>query len=275
MAALPAGYKAGDAIAPEFDAADYKKMAKTGPEMFAEGDIPLQQTIVGTVNGKRFRIQGNGSGNANEGHLKGKWINRSGKCPMAWAVLAPTIGYGFKCFAKHDEGVFNYFHACMPAGYTQERHTIFGDHGTMTSNHEVVFREIPIKNKETGKSDLVMAIVNKVSLTADIKEDSPILTGEVDLYIQSIERTIPFENGVKCCVQYFYPIRGKNDFIVTSQTTINRPLGPGRNIQLPEFHFKQTEAKQWKEDGEERDHIVHDEISRTVFLPNHPLNPVK
>ena len=71
-------------------------------------DVPFKMTVQGSVGVKgstnskefkKFKIMGQGAGNASIGKLKGKWIctlPRGGNCPMAWSVLAPTFAYGFK-----------------------------------------------------------------------------------------------------------------------------------------------------------------------------------
>merc|ERR1712023_385753 len=190
------------------------------------------------------------------------------RCPMAWAVFGPTFGYGYKVFCKHNDGVVNFFQECMPTGYMQERTTVFGEEGTMTTHHEITCEKIRFENPETKKTELRWAVFSKIKLFATIKENSPILTGDVDMYIQSIERTIPFENGIKNFCQFFYPIKDSGKYIMTTQTTINRPLGEGHHVPLPPPHFKQTEAKQWKAENEEMDHIVQDERTETIKMPD-------
>ena len=47
---------------------------------------------------------------------------------------------------------------------------------------------------------------------------------------------------------------------MATQTTVNKPLGKDRNIPAVAPHFIRAEVKQAKDTGDNRDHIVQDEI---------------
>ena len=67
-----------------------------GVSEFFSKDIPFSMRVEGEMNGMAFIVEGNGFGNSTAGHLKGKWVCKSGKLPMAWAALATTFGYSVK-----------------------------------------------------------------------------------------------------------------------------------------------------------------------------------
>jgi len=280
-----------------------------GAELFKDKEVPFEMKIHGFVNGQEFTIYGKGAGDARIGKLKGKWIsiNNSTKmnakqckgqkpsasppCPMAWGVLAPTFAYGMKVYAKYPEEMGHYFQECMPKGYSQRRLTRFGrlcgdddpvEEGIMKTYHEVTIREGQVRGQ------LMWIVHSRVHLEATFKEGSPLLKNDAtELYLQSLERTVPFEDGVKNYVQYFYPIKDskEGDMIIATQMTHNRPHcsacshkfiaerfthSSAHNCghrsddtpKIPPPHFKRTECKQWKEEGEKRDHRLQDEINQ-------------
>lgn len=286
-----------------------------GAELFKEKEVPFEMKIHGYVNGKEFTIYGKGAGDARIGKLKGKWVSihnsakpdvkvskkvtASPPCPMAWGVLAPTFAYGMKVYAKYPEKTPDgedfgqYFQDCMPLGYTQRRLTRFGrlcgnddpeEEGIMKTYHEVTVREGQVMGQ------LQWIVHSRVHLDATFKEGSPLLQNDsTELYLQSLERTVPFEDGVKNYVQYFYPIKDSpiGDMIIATQMTHNRPhcghcshkflseryehnqshnCGHRVAPKIPPPHFKRTEAKQWLEEGEKRDHRLQDEINQHFYF---------
>ena len=72
-----------------------KPSAMAGTELFKQR-VPFTYKIDGSINGKKFSIEGKGSGDSAHGTLKGRWTCTSGKCPMSWQALAPILGYGFE-----------------------------------------------------------------------------------------------------------------------------------------------------------------------------------
>jgi len=209
------------------------------------------------------------------------------RLPMSWAVLAPTFAYGYKVYAHYPKTEIQFFQECMPGGgYKQNRVTRFGrmkgddtvaQEGEMHTSHDVVLREGVVKG------ELTWIIHNTVMLEADIWEGSTLLDNHgQDIFLQSLERTVPCDDGVKNYVQYFYPIKGsEGDKIIATQMTHNFPLNPPmatskRVVPLPKAHFKRTECKQWREEGEKRDHVMQDEINQYfMFENNEPWNSIE
>lgn len=255
-----------------------------GPEVFKEKEIPFRMKVAGLVNGKRFVIMGTGAGDARIGKLKGKWIlTKPDVCPMSWAVLAPTFAYGYKVYAKYPDDVVQFFQQCFPKGYTQRRLTRFGrsmgnddvqEEGWMETNHEVILREGPVAG------EIGWVVHNTVQLKAEFREGSPLLdNNSMEIFLQSLERTIPCGDGVKNYVQYFYPIKdAPGDIIIATQMTHNRPHCTScsfkrkedpmhtcehrDDVKLPPPHFKRTECKQWRDPEDKRDHVLQDEINQ-------------
>jgi len=285
-----------------------------GVEIFKKGAVPFQMKLHGFVNGKEFTIMGMGEGDARVGKLQGKWINiqnsmrpETGKSkkpkvpeplPMDWGILASTFN-SMQCFAKYPEKgpdgnpLGSYFQSCMPLGYTNRRVTRFGrlngnddapeEEGIMKMYSEVTVREGCLFGK-------FQWVVNaRVHIEATFKEGSPLLQQSTGDFLQSLERTVPFEDGLKNYVQYFYPIKNSptKDMIVATQMTHNRPFTVStaepsiaerfnysavKNPKdrepptIPSAHFKRTECKQWIDDGETREHRVQDEITQFLYF---------
>ena len=110
-------------------------------------------------------------------------------------------------FGHYPEHVVQYFHECMPEGYTQRRITRFtlmsgndviGEEGTMTTMHTIKLEEGLVNGKPGWYCD------NKVTLEANFKEGSVLLKNDALTMLQpsSVEKAIPFENGLKNYVQF-------------------------------------------------------------------------
>jgi len=256
-----------------------------GGEIFKREPVAFEMKINGSVNGKHFTIQGKGTGDARIGKLKGKWLCTSGDLPMAWGVLAPTFAYGMKLYAQYPDKCLQWFQSTMPQGYNQRRVTRFGsvngqggdhtdDEGQMKTYHIIRFGE-GIVDKQ-----LVWMVHNRVTLEATFRRGSPLLRSDsCGIYLQSIERFLPWGDGCKQYVQYFYPIKDSEDTIIATQMTHNRPhcthctnfLLTNHNdhvcthrepLPLPRMHFKRAESRQWRDPEETYDHICQDEINQ-------------
>lgn len=248
-----------------------------GSDIFKKSAVPFYMSLHGNVNGKEFRILGEGEGDARIGNIKGKWVlshPEDGKCPMSWAVLAPTFAYGFKVYAHYPEDFVQYWQERMPEGYSQRRITTFArlsgkddlqEEGTMNTVHEIQMRERMVEGQITWIVD------SRITLEATINEDSPLLlSGGLDIYLSNIERTLAFgEDALKNYCQFFYPIKSASmsDYMIATQMTHHRPRSISRgSVQVPPPHHKRTDCKQWKDENEERDHVMQDEISALLPL---------
>merc|ERR1712080_437728 len=227
------------------------KMA-TGTACFHK-QIPFHTMIQGAINGTAFTVEGKGLGDGNTGKMKGKWVCTSGKLPMSWSTLSSTLGYGFKCFEHFPNGLAHFFQECMPEGYTQERVIRFQDDGTLKTYHEIHFQK--------------GVIMNKITLQGEgFKADSPILGDTLKCMLPTVERTFPFEEGVKSLMHCVFPSKSGGGYVLATQTTVNRPLGEGRNVTAPEPHFTRADIKQYKDTDDDSDHIIQDEIAETYHL---------
>jgi len=226
-------------------------MGQQGTAYFIK-ELPFQMTIDGSINGQTFTVEGKGTGNSQEGTMNGKWVCTSGQLPLSWAAIAATLGYGFKCFASFPKEISHFFQECMPQGYSQERVTCFEEDGTLMTYHEISLVKGVIMNKVTVKG-------------VDFKSYSPVLKNGLQNCLPTIERTFPFENGVKSIQHRVFPLKDGEEYLLATQTTVNRPLGKKRNISLPPPHFTRSEIKQSK-DTDNSDHVVQDELIEGFHL---------
>jgi hypothetical protein len=225
----------------------------TGTQCFRQ-ELPFHTMIQGSINGQAFVVEGKGLGDSSKGAMKGKWVCNTGKIPLSWAALASTLGNGLKCFAHFPNGLQHFFQECMPEGYTQERVTRFQDDGTIKTYHEIHFQK--------------GVIMNKITLQGEgFKADSAILNNGIKCMLPTAERTFPYEEGVKSLVHQVYPLKNAPDqYVIATQTTVNRPLGEGRKVDVPEPHFARVEMKQFKDIDDDSDHIIQDEIQEAYHL---------
>jgi len=213
-------------------------------------ELPFEQVIQGSVNGQEFTVKGKGRGNAQAGNMKGKWECTSGKLPMSWPALATTLGYGFKCFANFPNGLTHFFQECMPEGYTQERVTNFQDDGTLKTYHEIYLEKGIVMNKVTLKGE-------------SFKPGSPVLNNGIECMLPTVERTVAHKDGVKSFQHGVYPLKeAGGEYIVATQTTINRPISKGKNVTVPLPHFTRTEIKQSRHSGDDSDHVIQEEVTQ-------------
>jgi len=224
----------------------------TGTACFRK-EVPFHTMIQGSIGGQAFTVEGKGIGNSDTGRSKGKWVCTSGQLPMSWAAIAGTLGYGFKCFANFPNGLTHFFQECMPEGYTQERVTRFQDDGTLKTYHEIHIQK--------------GVVMNKITLQGEgFKDDSPVLKNGIKGMLPAAERTFPYEEGVKSLVHLVYPLKDGKGYAIATQTTVNRPLGEGRNITVPSPYFTRTEVKQFRDTDDDSDHIIQDEVAEGYHL---------
>jgi len=224
----------------------------TGTACFHK-QVPFHTMIQGAINGQAFTVEGKGLGDSSTGMTKGKWVCTSGKLPMSWSALSSTLGYGFKCFENFPNGLTHFFQEAMPEGYTQERVTRFQDDGTLKTYHEIHVQKGVVMNKITVQGE-------------GFKADSAILGDSLKCMLPSVERTFPFEEGVKSLVHCVFPLKSGPGYVLATQTTVNRPLGEGRNVAAPEPYMSRADIKQFKDIDDDSDHIIQDEVVEAYHL---------
>jgi len=218
----------------------------TGTACFRK-EIPFHTMIQGSINGQAFTVEGKGLGNSATGKLKGKWVCTSGKLPMSWAAVASTLGIGFKCFTNFPNGLTHFFQESMPEGYTQERVTRFQDDGTLKTYHEIHIQK--------------GVVMNKITLQGEgFKADSPVLSSGIKGMLPFAERSFPYEDGVKSLTHQIFPLKDGKGYAIATMTTVNRALGEGRNVAVPDPHFVRCEIKQFRDTDDDSDHIIQEEI---------------
>lgn len=109
--------------------------------------------------------------------------------------------------------------------------------------------------------------MNKITVQGEgFKPDSPVLNNGIKIMMPSMERTFPFEDGIKSLVHHVFPAKTGNGYAIATQTTVNRPLGENRNTAIPSPHFLQSEIKQFRDADEDGDHIIQEELIKSFHL---------
>uniref|UniRef100_UPI002AA96439 StayGold(N137A, Q140S) n=1 Tax=Cytaeis uchidae TaxID=1254443 RepID=UPI002AA96439 len=207
---------------------------------------PFKFQLKGTINGKSFTVEGEGEGNSHEGSHKGKYVCTSGKLPMSWAALGTSFGYGMKYYTKYPSGLKNWFHEVMPEGFTYDRHIQYKGDGSIHAKHQHFMKNGTYHNivEFTGQ---------------DFKENSPVLTGDMNVSLPAEVSHIPRDDGVECPVTLLYPLLSdKSKCVEAHQNTICKPLHNQPAPDVP-YHWIRKQYTQSKDDTEERDHICQSE----------------
>jgi len=217
-------------------------------------DVPFVMQIEGTMNGEKFSVEGKGSGNGNMGRMSGKWVCTSGKLPMSWAIIAPTLTYGFVCFTKYPSGVVNFCQEAMPDGYSQERLFAFEDGSSLTASHVVTYSNGTVYNKVTMKGE-------------GFKSDSPVITNGVKTGVPTSAIFFDHENGMMGRGQLIFPLKSKaGGYLQCTKTTVIQLLGDKRALRLPEPHFINVHITQDKDADDESDHVLQTEATEAYVL---------
>uniref|UniRef100_UPI0030846F65 mBaoJin2 - bright and stable green fluorescent protein n=1 Tax=Cytaeis uchidae TaxID=1254443 RepID=UPI0030846F65 len=207
---------------------------------------PFKFQLKGTINGKSFTVEGEGEGNSHEGSHKGKYVCTSGKLPMSWAALGTSFGYGMKYYTKYPSGLKNWFREVMPGGFTYDRHIQYKGDGSIHAKHQHFMKNGTYHNivEFTGQ---------------DFKENSPVLTGDMNVSLPNEVPHIPRDDGVECPVTLLYPLLSdKSKYVEAYQYTICKPLHNQPAPDVP-YHWIRKQYTQSKDDAEERDHICQSE----------------
>jgi len=224
-----------------------------GSKLF-RGEVPFVMIIDGTVNGgSKFHVEGKGSGNAQEGYQRGKWVCKSGKMPVPWSLLAPTLGYGFLVFAKYPNGIKNFPVESFPEGVTYDRTLTFENDGVITSHHDIFWQK--------GQ------VMNKVTFTAEgFKPDSPVINFGIGVPKPSVATCYPNgNNSGRYIVPQVFPIKDSDQEVVYASMVTNvKGIGTSSNIKYGMHHFIKGEQEQFKDVSEKSDHICQHE-ALTVF----------
>jgi len=200
--------------------------------------VPFEMHVDGVINNKAFKLKGEGVCDAVDGKYEATFVCETGKLPLDWHALAPTLGYGTKLFIKYPKEIVDFYKQCMPEGYTMDRTIDYRHDGTFQTRHTVTM--------ENGK------IMNKVKmLGSGFRVDSPVLNNNLCDLMPSIEYTFPTEKGVECTVHHVYPMKDRIGCVVADQTTVCQAL-EGKNVPLPPYHHTKTHIKQEKVENTEK-----------------------
>ncbi|ENZ6652420.1 hypothetical protein ACG7ER_005428 [Escherichia coli O157:H7] len=226
-----------------------------GAKLF-EKEIPYITELEGDVEGMKFIIKGEGTGDATTGTIKAKYICTTGDLPVPWATLVSTLSYGVQCFAKYPSHIKDFFKSAMPEGYTQERTISFEGDGVYKTRAMVTY--------ERG------SIYNRVTLTGEnFKKDGHILRKNVAFQCPpSILYILPdtVNNGIRVEFNQAYDIEGVTEKLVTKCSQMNRPLAGSAAVHIPRYHHITYHTKLSKDRDERRDHMCLVEVVKAVDL---------
>ena len=62
-----------------------------GGNRYFEQELKFESKAEGTVNGRKFRVEGKGKGNGKTGFHKGKFVSLEGDLPFSWSVASSTM----------------------------------------------------------------------------------------------------------------------------------------------------------------------------------------
>jgi len=214
-----------------------------GKENF-DRPVPFNYSIDGSINGKKFSVEGKGVGDSNSGTLKGKYRCTSGQCPMSWQALAPILGYGMKVFCNYPTGLPSFFQETMPSGYSEDRVFRYEDGGVIKSHREITM--------ENGQ------IVSKGSFVAEnFPEDSLMMTQKLKSPFPPMEVVSPYKNGIRSLCNYVFPT--ETGIIYSADcTSIDQPLKDS-SVTRPGPHYQRLHVKQTKDLDANDDAVIQEE----------------
>ena len=62
-----------------------------GGNRYFEEELEFESDAEGTVNGRRFKVEGKGKGDGRTGFHKGKFVSLQGDLPFSWSVASSTM----------------------------------------------------------------------------------------------------------------------------------------------------------------------------------------
>lgn len=227
------------------------KMA-TGTECYRT-QVPYHLFIEGSINGTAFTVEGKGFGDSHKGVIRGKYVCTSGKLPMAWAALASTFQYGYKCYSNFPNGLPNMYQEAMPQGFDQDRVAVYDDDGTVTTHHDIYMQD--------------GVVINKIKLVGEgFRSDSPVLNDNLKVFLPLETTVFPCKNGLKTLSYYVYPLKNSSDYACATVTETNFPLGKGRNVPVPGPHYVRVQIQQTRDNDDESDHVIQEEHIEAHFV---------
>jgi len=225
----------------------------SGTECYRKS-VPYHMFMEGSVNGTPFTVEGKGCGDSHKGVIKGKYVCTSGKLPMAWAALASNFEYGFKCYTNFPNGLANMYQEAMPQGFNQDRVAVYDNDGTVTSHHEICLQD--------------GVVISKVKVVAEgFREDSPVLNGDIKVFLPLETTVFPYKDGLKTLSYYVYPLKSSSsDYVCATVSETNHPLGEGRNVAVPGPHYIRLQIQQTKDNDDDSDHVIQEEHIEAHFV---------
>jgi len=210
-------------------------------------EMPYHYELEGDIDGVKFSVRGEGSGDANKGIVKGKYVCTTGVLPTSWVSLVTTLSYGAKCFVKYPGGIKDFFKSCFPEGYIQERTLQFENDGVYTTRAELTYKDGAIYNKTT---------LNGVGFN----KDGAVLGKQLKSMPPSVSFLMPHGEGIKLIDSRVYTLKN-GEFTMMSTVQKNKPIKPCSG-DVPKYHHIYEAIELSIDTSETKDHIiVHETIA--------------
>jgi len=203
--------------------------------------LRLVYQLEGDIDGTKFNVSGEGTGNAETGTVEAKYTCTSGELPTDWVSIATTLAYGMKCFAKYPGGIKDMFKSCFPDGYTQDRVITHENDGVYKTHAEITYKDGVIYNKTKLKGE-------------GFKQDGQILGKNLASVEPQVSYVIPDGKGIQVKTNNVYKLK-TGGFQLASTDQTNQKLG-FEDADVPQFHYLYSRILLSKDVSDVRDHII-------------------
>jgi len=217
------------------------KSTMEGGAAYFRKQMPYHFNLEGDIDGVKFIVKGEGTGNANTGVVHGKYVCTTGVLPTSWLSLVTTLSYGAKCFTKYPNGIKHFYQSCFPDGYIEDRTLTWENDGVYTVHAEVTLKDGAIYNKTTLKGE-------------GFKKDGFVLGKELKDHLPIVTMVIPNGEGIKLVDQRAYGL--KNGGFMLMNTVQNSKSMKVCSADVPKYHYMLVSVELSQDISETKDHIV-------------------
>jgi len=234
------------------------KMSSTalteGGKLF-EKEIPYITELEGDVEGMKFTIKGEGTGDGTTGLIKSKYICTTGDLPVPWATILSSISYGVFCFAKYPRHIADFFKSTQPDGYSQDRIISFDDDGQYDVKAKITYEDGTLYNRVVLKGTGFKSNGNILGMRVLYHSPPHII------YILPDRKN----NGMKIEYNKAFDVMG-GGHQMARHTQFNKPLGAWEE-DYPMYHHLSVWTSFGKDpDDDDTDHLTIVEIIKAIDL---------
>jgi len=234
------------------DCSNFKPGLEGGAQYF-QNDLCLKVFVEGDIDGKQFKVVGQGTSKAPHSEKVIHAYCETGKLPLSWNAISHTLLYGFPQLSNYPAGLTNFGQECYPEGLTMDRTVDFEGDGKLQSHHEFELEE--------------NTITSRVKISGSgFDPNGAIMKNELVDLLATQQHVYPWEGkSVRQLVIVGYHKKDGGILLGRHDTTVTF-LGT-RNVKLPNPHFVTYSVRHMKDDSDERDHIVMREITKPFPAP--------